>query len=112
MLKTCNKCHHQWESRDSFLSDNTIELLGYQVFFKDLRLGMFMFNHSCNTTIAIETDLFLDLYNGPIYFERKPVGDHCPGRCLNKNIMLPCSPECKCAFVGDLIKIIKQYNIK
>jgi hypothetical protein len=108
MFKQCNKCAFQWATRDEFLSDKTIEVVGYQVFFEDLELGLFLFNHSCHTTIAIEADLILDLYDGPIYLERKPGNRKCPGRCLNQNIVSPCSKECRCAFISEIMQIIKK----
>lgn len=111
MFKKCNKCGYQWETRDDFLSDKTIRVIGYQVFFEDLRLGMFLFNHSCNTTIAINANLLLDLYDGPFFFDRKPEGRECPGRCLNKNILSPCSRECKCAFISEIIQVIKNWGV-
>lgn len=110
MFKQCNKCHHQWETRDDFLSDKTIQVVGYQVFFEDLKLGLFLFNHSCHTTIAVDANLLMDLYDGPIFLDRKPAGRKCPGRCLNENIMSPCSSECKCAFIGELMQIIKNWG--
>jgi hypothetical protein len=111
MFKICNKCSYKWGTREDFLSDKTLETMGYQVFFDDLKTGMFLFNHSCKTTIAIEAELFLDLYDGPFYTERKPNNTRiCPGRCMNKNIMNPCSDECKCAFVRELMQIINHWK--
>ncbi len=111
MFKQCNKCSHQWETRDDFLSDKTIRVIGYQVFFEDLKFGLFLFNHSCNTTIAIDTALLLDLYDGPFFVDRKPDGRECPGRCLNKNILSPCSRECKCAFISEIMQVIKNWGV-
>ena len=99
------------EKSDDFLSDETIRVIGYQVFFQDLKLGMFLFNHSCNTTIAIDTDLLLDLYDGPFFFDRKPDGRECPGRCLNVNILSPCSRECRCAFISEIMQVVKNWGI-
>lgn len=111
IFKTCNKCGYQWETREAFLSDKSLEAIGYQVFFEDLKTGMFLFNHSCNTTIAMEAKKFLDLYDGPFYKERKSNESRkCPGRCMNENIMNPCSNECRCAFVRELLQIINQWK--
>lgn len=111
IFKTCNKCGYQWETREAFLSDKSLEAIGYQVFFEDLKTGMFLFNHSCDTTIAIEAKQLLDLYDGPFYTERKSNDSRkCPGRCMNENIMNPCSNECRCAFVRELLQIINQWK--
>jgi hypothetical protein len=110
-FKTCNKCGYQWETRETFLSDKSLEAIGYQIFFEDLKTGMFLFNHSCDTTIAMEAEKFLDLYDGPFYTERKSNESRkCPGRCMNENIMNPCSNECRCAFVQELLQIINQWK--
>ncbi len=92
------------------MSDKGIKVIGYQVFFEDLRQGMFMFNHTCNTTIAIKTDVFMDLYQGPVYTRRNPSGNKCPGKCLNKNMMSPCSDDCRCAFVSHIMTKIQEWN--
>jgi hypothetical protein len=110
MFKQCNKCGHQWETRDKFLSDKKIRVIGYQVFFEDLKFGLFLFNHSCNTTIAIDTNLLLDLYDGPLFLERKQGSRKCPGRCLNENIASPCSSECRCAFISEIMQVIKNWG--
>ncbi len=110
MFKQCNKCGYQWETRDEFLSDKSINVVGYQVFFEDLKFGLFLFNHSCNTTIAIETNLLLDLYDGPFFSDRKPNNRKCPGRCLNENVLKPCSSECRCAFISKIMQAIKNWT--
>lgn len=111
IFKVCNTCGHQWETRDRFLSDPGIEAVGYQVFFENLKLGLFLFNHSCGTTLSVEADRLLDLYDGPFYPDRKPAsGRNCPGRCLNENILSPCSDECRCAFISKMLQILKQWE--
>lgn len=111
MFKQCNKCGHKWETRDDFLSDETIHVIGYQVFFENLKFGMFLLNHSCGTTIAIDAESLLDLHEGPIFSDRKPDGRECPGRCLNENIMSPCSPECKCSFISEIMQVIRDWGV-
>lgn len=111
MFKICNSCNHKWETRENFLSDPDISVTGYQTFFSNLKLGVFLFNHSCGTTLAIEADQLLDLYKGAFYEERKPVeGRKCPGRCLNENILSPCSETCKCAFISKLLDTLKNWE--
>ncbi len=111
IFKNCNSCGQHWESRDDFLSDPDLEVVGYQTFFSNLKLGLFLFNHSCDTTLAIEADVFLDLYKGEYHDTRVPVKDvECPGRCLNKNILSPCSSKCKCAFVSTLLGTLKHWE--
>ncbi|MDD9304145.1 MAG: hypothetical protein HUK40_18070 [Desulfobacter sp.] len=113
MFKICRTCGHQWKTREAFLSDPAIEVSGYQFFFENLKQGLFLFNHSCGTTLSIEADLLLDLYDGPFHPDRNPASDRkCPGRCLNNNILNPCSDECRCAFISKTLEILKQWTRK
>lgn len=111
MFKICNSCGYQWETRERFLSDPNIEVAGYQVFFANLKEGVFLFHHSCGTTLAVEAADLLDLYEGTFYSERNPVkGRNCPGRCLTENFLSPCSDTCKCAFISKLLDIFKNWE--
>ncbi len=38
---SCGMCKHTWTTRDDFLSDPNIELLGYMANFDDRELGHF-----------------------------------------------------------------------
>ncbi len=45
-------------------------MVGYQVDFDELKAGLFLFTHSCGTTLSVCAGDFQDLYNGPIFVER------------------------------------------
>jgi len=100
-------CGKTWPDRDSFLDDPGILLIGYQVNFKYLKLGRFLFNHSCGTTLALTADLFVDLYGGPVFSVRATGSDACPGYCLRKTSLSPCPAQCECAFIREILQIIK-----
>jgi hypothetical protein len=71
-FKECTCCKKPWYSREDFLGDSKLDFVGYQVNFSDLELGYFLFNHlSCQSTIAVHAGLFKDLYDGPVFSERK-----------------------------------------
>ncbi len=111
MFKQCHTCGHLWETREDFLADPDIEAVGYQVFFENLEQGLFLFNHSCRTTLSVEANRLLDLFSGTIYSGRTPAQDRqCPGRCLNENIQNPCSDKCRCAFISKALHILKQWK--
>ena len=64
-FKKCTHCGHKWQSRGDFLQDSTLDLIGYQVNFDNLHLGLFLFNHlTCGTTLGLAAGLFKDLYAG------------------------------------------------
>lgn len=107
-FKVCPKCEMIWKNRDDLLNDPEIDLVGYQVNFKDLKAGVFMFNHeTCETTLSIRAELFLDLYSGPLFRERKTGTDSCPGYCLYEQNMMTCPAKCECAYVRTILHKIK-----
>jgi hypothetical protein len=90
-FKTCTMCRHPWPCRDDFIDDPSLKV----------------FDHlSCKTTLSLSADLFRDLYDGPVYTERKTGTDECPGYCLDKEELRPCPAECECAYVRDILNII------
>jgi hypothetical protein len=110
MFKQCTKCHLIWKDRNAFLSDPDIGMIGYQVNFEDLQLGFFLFNHlSCQTTLAISAARFIDLYDGPIYAQAKTGTEECEAHCLHKNDLEPCGVPCECAYVREIIQILKKW---
>jgi len=109
-FKTCPFCSKPWASREMFLEDADIDLVGYQVDFEDLSLGLFLFNHlTCKTTLAVHASLFKDLHTGPVYLERKTGQTECPGYCLRTPELAPCPAECECAWVRSLLQIIREW---
>ncbi|MDO9578608.1 MAG: hypothetical protein Q7J16_12045 [Candidatus Cloacimonadales bacterium] len=93
---------------DDFIYDPEIEIIGYQVHFKDLEKGFFLFNHSCRGTMSINVEEFSDMYQGPIFQERLTGSDQCSGYCLHHSNLKPCSEKCECAYVREVIQIIKD----
>jgi len=110
-FKQCN-CGQVWGSREAFLSDSTVRLLGYQVDFEVLREGLFLFNHltpQCRTTFSIPAGLFFDFYHGPIFKERLAGTEKCEGHCLRCDDLQRCPQKCECAFVREVIRIIDEW---
>lgn len=110
IFKQCKKCGSHWKTRSDFLNDTGITLVGYQVNFEELVLGIFLFNHTCKTTIALNAGLFTDLYDGPVFQARTKGEEECPGFCLKKENLSPCPARCECAFVRETIQIIKRMS--
>ena len=110
IFKLCTRCDNPWVTRDEFLSDIQLNYLGYQVNFANLELGYFLFNHlTCQSTIAIPAGLFKDLYDGPIFSERKTNAENCPGYCVDREAFGPCEQECECAYVREVIQIVRNW---
>ena len=109
-FKECSICQTEWGSRDNFLSDPDIELVGYQVHFEKLMMGILYFNHACKGTLDFYTYHFMDLYDGPVFAERATGGDECLEYCLHKNNLEPCPARCECASVREVLQVIKSWN--
>ena len=107
-FKECNLCGYEWDSRDAFLDDENVALIGYQVNFEDLTLGILLFNHSCRGTLAITAEHFSDIYDGPIFRARATGSDQCPGFCLHQRSLKPCPAQCECAYIREIIKVIES----
>ena len=111
-FKQCTSCATQWQDQQQFLTDPDVSLLGLQVCFDDLRQGLVLFNHSCKTTFSVEVSKFENLYQGPVYTERLTASDDCPGYCLNERELKPCPAKCSCAFVREILQVIKEFPKK
>jgi len=111
-FKICTKCAKNWKNRESFLDDPDVVLAGYQVNFRELKAGLFLFNHlECETTISINAEHFIDMYSGPMFEERLLGTKNCSENCLHEDNLQPCPAKCECAYVRDVIhKIDKNSN--
>lgn len=112
VFKKCLPCDKKWFARDDFLWDPDIKIIGYQVNFDDLVAGAFLFNHSCGATLALSVRYFNGLYEGPIFKDRITGSDDCPGYCLYKDQLDKCVARCECAYVRNIIDIIKNWPKK
>ena len=109
-FKKCSMCKTEWQTREDFLGDPTVSVVGYNVNFEQLELGYFLFNHEmCGTTLAIEAKEFTDLYNGKVFEERKLGTDECPGHCLKEDDLDPCVAECECAYVREVLHKVAHW---
>lgn len=109
-FKKCSCCEGSWFSRDDFLDDGQIELVGYQANFCQLELGYLLFNHmSCQSTLAIHAGLFKDLYSGPIFDQRLTDTEVCQGFCKDSIALEPCEEKCECAYVREIMQIIRDW---
>ncbi len=110
-FKTCPLCQTKWETRDDFLDDASLEIIGYVANFKKLELGLFYFTHKkegCFTTLTIKAKEFISMYKGKRYEERKNRKEECPSYCLDKDSLDRCDAFCECAFNREVIQLIKK----
>lgn len=108
--KKCPYCGASWENMDDFLTDQSVGFVGYQPNFKDLALGLFLFNHSeCRTTMALYAEQFQSLYDGPIFNEHQAGADDCLESCLHKDERGSHLVKCECAFVREVLNIVREW---
>lgn len=110
VFKQCKNCKEYWDSRDEFLGDSDINLIGYQVHFEELTSGIFLFNHSCGSTLGIPVKYFSDLTNGPVFTNNKNGTEECPGYCLYTHNLKSCPVQCECAYVREIMQIIQNIS--
>ncbi len=112
-FKKCTFCSHRWQSRKDFLEDPATDLIGYQVNYDHLNLGLFLFNHlECGTTLGIPAGSFKDMYKGPVYKERLTGTQHCPEYCLHEDQLDPCPAKCECAYVREILQTVQRWPKK
>ena len=93
-FKRCTMCPTVWQTRDDFLSDPDVTLVGYQAHFEELKAGLVLFNHACKTTMALDVEELCDLYEGPIFKQRATGSPNCLGYCLRRDEVRPCPAQC------------------
>lgn len=109
-FKRCPCCGYVWPARDEFLADPQLAVVGYQVNFDELLLGLFLFSHlACGSTIALPAGVFRGLYNGPVYASRATGTPDCPGYCLRQAELEPCPAQCECAYVREVLQIVRNW---
>lgn len=111
---TCSTCGKQWQSRDQFVDDPNIKIIGFQVNLEAPDNSLYLFNHnqpedSCGSTISIHVSHFLDMYDGPIYNEIKFGSETCRKHCFKINDMERCNNSCRNAVAREvMIQILER----
>jgi len=106
-------CNAVWETRQAFLADPELAVVGYQTDFEALEAGLFLFNHrrpGCGTTLVVEAGRFVDLAAGPIYRESLRGSDECSEYCLRPDDLRPCPSHCECAYVRDVLQVVRNWK--
>jgi hypothetical protein len=111
LFKSCPMCGHRWDHRGALLADPAVEMKGYMANFDHLEMGFFLFNHRvCGTTLSLRASLFTDLYEGPVYAQRRTGTEACPGFCLQSDELSPCPARCECAYVREVVAICHRWE--
>ena len=107
-FKTCPTCAAQWEDRKQFLGDPCLKLLGYQSTFTMGQPGLFLFNHSCGSTIALEATTFEDIYDGDIYRHCEAHYSNHADYCCKADTGEKHVKTCVCQFATEMATTLQQ----
>ncbi|MBN2713501.1 MAG: hypothetical protein JXR97_13860 [Planctomycetes bacterium] len=108
---TCGKV---WTTRDEFLSDPDISIIGYQARLESITEGIFLFNHlpedgSCSSTIAFYVADFEDLSRN-VYETSSYGSSECEGHCLRMEDLERCNAHCSNAYIREIAVRIKEWK--
>ena len=113
IAKRCPMCGHSWPTLDEVLDDPAVILVGYQVNFVALELGLILFNHeTCGTTFSLEAGRLRHLHDGPVWKERRTGLDDCEGHCLSRAVLDLCGAHCECAWVREVLEQVRRRHAR
>jgi hypothetical protein len=107
----CSCCDRVWPTRDAFLDDPLLDVVGYQADFLRLGAGYFLITHlarGCGSTLALEVERFADLYLGPRYGPDLRGTAACTGLCGRTEVLVRCRNRCRNAWVRELLRAIVE----
>jgi hypothetical protein len=102
MFKRCNNCGMKWATREEFLADGAVRVFGFQANPAFPGRSAYLFDHNpldraCRSTIAVESEQFLDLYDGLWPETILMGGPECRGHCALVEEMDGCDRDCRFA---------------
>jgi hypothetical protein len=113
VFRKCMVCGKTWANREEFLEDPQLMVGGYIPHFQELQTGLFLLHHTtCRNTLSVPASVFRDLYDGTVFTERRTGKEDCPGYCLRKDELRPCSAHCECAYVRAILDKIAHWKKK
>lgn len=108
-FKKCHNCGYEWKEREELLTDPAIELLGYQVDTIHCKDGLILFNHRCQTTLAIKLSLLGDLCVAKICPHKKNGRGYRPSASLRSKAF-PAAPQTdQESHVSEILKIVRAW---
>lgn len=111
---SCTMCEACWPDIESIITDETLEVCGYQARFDEPTQGMILITHmadGCRTTLGVGVAQLAPLYRGPVYTERKTGTDECGGLCLFEHRLEECEAECDMAWVRRVIQAMRKHEL-
>lgn len=98
---------------EDFLNDPTVVLLGYQVHFRQMSSGFFLFNHMrCRSTMGLDAGLFTHMSDVPLFNECQLRDTRCPEYCLRSGLSEEPPELCDCSYVQGIVHRIQKWPKK
>lgn len=91
-------CDHSWKTRDEFLQDKKVKIVGYQPDLVNHKYNHFLFFHrakDCGQFFGIRASAFSDLRGGKCPKELFIGQEDCPGYCTDTLDLRVCSVACR-----------------
>jgi hypothetical protein len=113
-FKTCNMCQKTWLDAESFITDPSLKINGYQAYFDIPEDGLILFTHKakgCGSTLAVPAGVFKPLHRGQKYLHRKNGTDVCAQHCNRVDDLDDCHAECEMRWVRDVLHILRNHRL-
>ena len=91
-------CGETWKTRDAFLRDRNVKIIGYQPDFVNHKYNHFLFQHKakgCGQFFGVRASDFSDLRAKECPNELCFGHDECPGYCTDTSDLRVCSVTCR-----------------
>ncbi|UCD56988.1 MAG: hypothetical protein JSV16_14405 [Candidatus Hydrogenedentota bacterium] len=91
-------CGQTWKTRDEFLHDRNVKIVGYQPDFVNHRYNHFLFHHrakSCGQYLGVRASDFSDLREKECVDDLCIGQEQCPGYCTDTLDLRICSVTCR-----------------
>lgn len=92
------ECGYIWKTRDDFLRDKKLKIVGYQPDFINHKYNHFLFQHAakgCGQFFGVRASDFHDLREKECANELCFAKEECPGYCKNTVDLRVCSVNCR-----------------
>jgi hypothetical protein len=106
-FKHCTLCQARWETPLAMTEDPSLKALGMVVDFEDPYRTLFLFNHTCGTTLSLTADDLLPLL--PSLSGEMLAGlEGCPRHCFKFDNLEPCGESCNNAPLRQLLSNLSK----
>ena len=111
--KVCGNCQAGWNTREAFINDPEVELVGLQADVENPECGFYLFNHNrkaCGSTLAERVGVFADLHDGTPHAQSRYGLDDCEGRCARVEDLEICHAHCRNAFAREVAQALLEIH--